>query len=121
MSNQWFQQPHPDEKAPTRYPASRLRPEDLPKEPFSYMGTRRSIQSPLGQVTFAAFIFLMAAVLFLAVLMDSAQTGRPGLAVLAVVLLLVFGGLGTAAMIIGVKRMRWRREYIRITGQRPWS
>lgn len=121
MSNQWFQQPHPDEKAPTRYPASRLRPEDLPKEPFSYMGSNRSIRSPLGQVIFASFIFLIAGVFFVMALTGSAQTGRPGLAVLAVVLLLVFGGLGTAAMIIGVKRMRWRREYIRITGQRPWS
>lgn len=85
------------------------------------MGSNKSIRSPLGQVIFASFIFLMAALMFVMVLADSARTGQPGVAVMAVVLLLVFGGLGTAAMIIGVKRMRWQREYIRITGQRPWG
>lgn len=37
------------------------------------------------------------------------------------VVLIMFGGLGVAALIMGVKRLRWKREYVRITGRQPWT
>lgn len=96
-------------------------PEDVPKEPFAYMGQGRSIRSPHGQIVFASVILLGAVALVIVTLTVVSPRGDTAGLGTAIFLGLLFGGLGVVAMVIGVKRLRWYNEYHRITGTKPWA
>lgn len=98
---------------------------ETPREPFAYLsqpgGSRAKIRSPLGLIFFAVFLIACGVAIFAVMALSSAPPQRGGAVAAGIVVLLMFGGLGVAALIMGVKRLRWKNQYVRITGKQPWS
>lgn len=110
-------------------PSGGLEPTDtgqtIPSEPFAYMsqpgGSRAKIRSPLGLILFAVILMACGVTVFCIVVASSRSLEGGGPIAAGIVMLLMFGGLGVAALIMGVKRWRWKNEYVRVTGRQPWT
>lgn len=93
----------------------------IPPEPFSYMsqpgGSRPKIRSPLGLFLLGLFFVVMGILILIIVLGQSHGTNA---LVAGIFVLVMFGGLGTTMMIMGAIRMKWKKEFTKVTGHKPF-
>ncbi|MFQ4149062.1 hypothetical protein AAGW05_10225 [Arthrobacter sp. LAPM80] len=84
-------------------------------------GSRPKIRSPRGLLLFG--IFLLFAGIVAVVIAAAAPEVLPngGAIGAGIFIFIIFGGLGLAAVIMGAKRIRWKREYVKVTGHEPWQ
>ncbi|WP_104086216.1 hypothetical protein [Arthrobacter sp. GMC3] len=98
--------------------------QEIPREPFAYMsqpgGSRAKIRSPLGLILFAVFLMASGVAIF-AIAVASSPTRGGGAIAAGIMMLLMFGGLGVTALVMGIKRLRWKNQYVHVTGHQPWT
>lgn len=99
--------------------------QSVPAEPFAYMsrpgGSRPKIRSPRGLLLFGLFLIVAAVAALVLAVAVPASLPNDGAIAAGIFVFAIFGGLGVTAVIMGVKRIRWKREYVRVTGHEPWQ
>ena len=94
-----------------------------PKEPFPvpegglFIG---QIREPWVMTVFFAVI-ATAGVVFFVVCKKAADGGAAGALGAGWGLLAMFGAVGLLGMFVGIRRWRWKREYVRVMGRSPWA
>ncbi|GAA2743859.1 hypothetical protein GCM10009868_19290 [Terrabacter aerolatus] len=94
-----------------------------PKEPFPvpegglFIG---QIREPWVMTVFFAVIAVAGVVLFV-VCKKAADGGAQGALGAGWALLAMFGAVGLLGIVVGIRRWRWKHEYVRVMGRSPWA
>lgn len=101
----------------------RAQAEDVPPEPFPWLSTnkptgpqRMTLKSPASEAALGLLLVVAGAVFVALLLQDPSGAA----VVTAVVLFLIFGGLGSFLLIVAALRQRWANAFERVHGYRPY-